>query len=443
MAYFPLFVNLNDRLVLIVGGGKVAARRAASLSGFGCRIRVVSPEICKELCRLLKNGQIDWLQKKYETGTLLDEGRPAFVLAAGPSGVNEAVVRDCRSLGIPVNDASQKERCDFYFPGLIRQGETVIGVTSGGTDHRLAASLSAVVRDYMKERGESRGEKQRKKEPGPVDLHVHSTASDGSLTPSELVSLAVKNGLSAIALTDHDTVSGIDEALTAAGEIEVIPGIEISCIYEEKELHILGLFIDHHSRGLACFLEAAAARRKERNRKILEAFQRDGFQLSWEDLLSGHQETTVTRAHFARALLKKGYVSSVDQAFREYLNPECPYYRPREAILPKEALEAIRSAGGLSVLAHPCQYRLGWNKTEVLLSYLKDLGLDGVECWHSSNHIEESRKLRSLAEAYGLFPTGGSDFHGAAKPDIELGKGRGNLRIPYSVLENVRRHRHF
>ena len=228
MAYFPLFVNLNDRLVLIVGGGKVAARRAASLSGFGCRIRVVSPEICKELCRLLKNGQIDWLQKKYETGTLLDEGRPAFVLAAGPSGVNEAVVRDCRSLGIPVNDASQKERCDFYFPGLIRQGETVIGVTSGGTDHRLAASLSAVVRDYMKERGESRGEKQRKKEPGPVDLHVHSTASDGSLTPSELVSLAVKNGLSAIALTDHDTVSGIDEALTAAGEIEVIPGIEIS-----------------------------------------------------------------------------------------------------------------------------------------------------------------------------------------------------------------------
>ena len=225
MAYFPLFVNLNDRLVLIVGGGKVAARRAASLSGFGCRIRVVSPEICKELRRLLKNGQIDWLQKKYETGTLLDEGRPAFVLAAGPSGVNEAVVRDCRSLGIPVNDASQKERCDFYFPGLIRQGETVIGVTSGGTDHRLAASLSAVVRDYMKERGESRGEKQRKKEPGPVDLHDHSTASDGSLTPSELVSLAVKNGLSAIALTDHDTLSGIDEALTAAGEIEVIPGI--------------------------------------------------------------------------------------------------------------------------------------------------------------------------------------------------------------------------
>lgn len=123
MAYFPLFVNLNDRLVLIVGGGKVAARRAASLSGFGCRIRVVSPEICKELRRLLENGQIDWLQKKYETGTLLDEGRPAFVLAAGPSGVNEAVVRDCRSLGIPVNDASQKERCDFYFPGLIRQGE--------------------------------------------------------------------------------------------------------------------------------------------------------------------------------------------------------------------------------------------------------------------------------------------------------------------------------
>ena len=110
----------------------------------------------------------------------------------GRQGVNEAVVRDCRSLGIPVNDASQKERCDFYFPGLIRQGETVIGVTSGGTDHRLAASLSAVVRDYMKERGESRGEKQRKKEPGPVDLHVHSTASDGSLTPSELVSLAVK-----------------------------------------------------------------------------------------------------------------------------------------------------------------------------------------------------------------------------------------------------------
>lgn len=273
-----------------------------------------------------------------------------------------------------------------------------------------------------------------------IDLHVHSTASDGSLTPSQVVERAFQKKLTAIALTDHDTTSGIDEALSAASSLplELIPGIELSCLYKEKEIHILGLYLDHHDPALVKFLSEARKKREQRNLLILDAFQKDGFAITWEDLIGHHPDTAVTRAHFARALLKKGYVSSVDQAFRKYLNPECPYYRPRKMISPEESLNAIHAAGGFSVLAHPCLYRLGWEETETLIAYLKELGMNGLECWHSSNTAEESRKLQKLAKSYHLLPTGGSDFHGAAKPDIELGCGRGSLRVSALYLDDIK-----
>lgn len=273
-----------------------------------------------------------------------------------------------------------------------------------------------------------------------VDLHVHSNASDGSCSPTEVVHLAEKAGLAAIALTDHDTVSGIDEALEASDplQVSVVPGVELSCIYKEKEIHILGLYIRHHDPELLSFLESSAKKRAERNRIMLEAFQKDGFEITMDDLFCGCPDTVITRAHFARALLKKGYVKTVDQAFRKYLNPDRPYFRKREKITPEESIQAIVNAGGFPVLAHPCQYKLGWQETEELILRLKACGLSGLECFHSSNNPNESGRLRMLAEKHDLAITGGSDFHGAAKPDIRIGCGRGNLKVPAFYLDTIR-----
>ena len=268
-----------------------------------------------------------------------------------------------------------------------------------------------------------------------IDLHIHSTASDGSLTPTEVVNRANDLGLTAMALTDHDTVAGIDEALEAAKDLdmEVIPGIEVSCIYKGKEIHILGLYIDHKDPKLLSFLKEASRKRYDRNMEMLAAFNKDGFEITEED-----PGTVITRAHFARALLKNGYVTSVDQAFKKYLNPDRPYYRPRELITPEEVLAALLGSGGFPVLAHPLQYKLGWAGTEELVSMLTDHGLRGLECFHSSNNQAESGKLRKLAKKYSLALTGGSDFHGAAKPDIEIGSGRGGLRVSALYLDDIK-----
>lgn len=273
-----------------------------------------------------------------------------------------------------------------------------------------------------------------------IDLHVHSTASDGSFSPAEVAAAAEEKGLSAIALTDHDTTDGVDEALAAAEnmEVEVIPGIEISCVYEGKEIHILGLCLDHKNKELLDFLKTARQKRDARNTEMLLAFQDGGFPLTWDDLLDGVPGTVVTRAHFARALLKKGCVPSVDQAFKKYLSPGCPYYRKKEDVTPKQAMEILRAARAFPALAHPCQYKFGWEKTEELIVYLKSLGMLGLECFHSSNNQAESARLRALADRHGLCVTGGSDFHGAAKPDISIGTGRGNLRVPAFYLDAIR-----
>lgn len=273
-----------------------------------------------------------------------------------------------------------------------------------------------------------------------VDLHVHSTASDGSLTPTEVIHLANEAGLTAVALTDHDTVSGISEAIAAADQmdLQVVPGVELSCIYKEKELHILGLYIDHTSESLNAYLAETARKRAARNKEMVAAFQADGFEISMDDLTLGNPKTTITRAHFARALCSKGYVSSPDQAFKKYLNPDRPYYRKREVITPEEAIHAIRNAGGFPVLAHPCQYKFGWNETEELIVYLRSIGLGGLECYHSSNNPYESGKLRVLADKHALAITGGSDFHGAAKPDIRIGVGRGGLCVSAEYLDAIK-----
>ncbi|MEY8354841.1 PHP domain-containing protein [Lachnospiraceae bacterium 54-53] len=274
-----------------------------------------------------------------------------------------------------------------------------------------------------------------------IDLHVHSNASDGTFTPSEVTALAVKKGLTAIALTDHDTIAGLSEAQSAAAglPIEIIPGIELSCVYQGEEIHILGLYVDPEDLNFRAETDALREIRENRNVEMIRRFREAGISITLDEVTSGNPDTVITRAHFARVLLEKGYVSTMDQAFKKYLNYGGPYCPRKEKITPEHAMKILADCKASPVLAHPYQYHLGDKKTEELVRYLKDLGLHGLEVYHSSNNQHESGKLKKLAVTYGLFPTGGSDFHGSNKPDIDLGSGRGGLRISSLLLDDIKR----
>lgn len=285
-----------------------------------------------------------------------------------------------------------------------------------------------------------------------IDLHVHSTASDGTLSPTEVVQLAFQKDLAAIALSDHDTVKGVAEALAAAEvlnqspehqsagrHLELIPATELSCYYGKTEIHILGLYVDHTNEHFLSKLEEFERARQKRNLDMLELFQKDGIDITLEDLQAGNPNTVITRAHFARALVAKGYCRDKNAAFRNYVGTDCPYYLPKVKVTPEEALPLITAAGGIPVLAHPMLYNLGYAQVEELIQYLIPLGLKGIEAYHSSNNISQSDKLRSMALKYNLVVSGGSDFHGANKPDIELGTGRGNLRVTEHILKEIKK----
>ncbi|MDR1547679.1 MAG: PHP domain-containing protein [Hungatella sp.] len=274
-----------------------------------------------------------------------------------------------------------------------------------------------------------------------VDLHVHSNASDGTLTPSEVVALAVEKGLAAIALTDHDTIDGLSEAQAAAAglPIEIIPGIELSCVYQGEEIHILGIYVDPTDQEFISETNALKEIRNKRNEEMIRRFQNAGISITLDEIMAGNPDTVITRAHFARILLEKGYVKNMDQAFKKYLNYSGPYCPRKEKITPEHAMKILTRCKASPVLAHPYQYHLGDKRTEELVRYLKDLGLHGLEVYHSSNNQYESGKLRKLARLYDLFPTGGSDFHGSNKPDISLGVGRGGLRVTALLLDDIKR----
>lgn len=275
---------------------------------------------------------------------------------------------------------------------------------------------------------------------GFIDLHCHSNASDGTLTPSQVVALAARENLSAIALTDHDTTAGIKEAAKTANqlEIELIPGIEFSCVYQGTEIHILGLFINEDDQDFSSALQALCDIRQKRNEEMLSRFQADHFSITMEDLQEGNRDTVITRAHFARTLVKKGYASSLEQAFRHYLQYGGRYCIRKEKVTPERIMEILTNNHAFSSLAHIMQYQFSWKENEALLAFLKKLGLSGLEVYHSSHNQSQSARLLELAEIYGLLPTGGSDFHGANKPDIQIGTGRGGLCLPYRLLEKIK-----
>lgn len=276
-----------------------------------------------------------------------------------------------------------------------------------------------------------------------IDLHVHSTASDGTFSPGEVTALAAEAGLSAIALTDHDTVDGVPQALEAAKRlsIQVIPGAELSAQWHGKEIHILGLFLRWDSPDLLSALKELRQKREERNDEIIRRLGKAGFSITKEELQAGSPDTVITRAHFARVMTEKGYTASRKEAFSRYLKPGGPYCPPKEQLFPETALSLILEAGGFAALAHPLQYGFSNQELEELTGYLSGLGMKGLEVYHSSNNSYESRKLKELAVRHHLLPTGGSDFHGDNKPDIRIGCGRGNLRVSSLLLDDILRSR--
>lgn len=273
-----------------------------------------------------------------------------------------------------------------------------------------------------------------------VDLHVHSNCSDGSFTPTELVLEAKRVGLSAFALTDHDTVAGIPQALEAGKlhDIEVIPGIEISTGYKDKEIHIVGLFLDYTNPDFLALIGNEVKRRNARNEKMIERFHEYGYDISMEELCEDNPDAIITRAHFAAWLEKHGYVKSRTDAFNLFLGDGMPLYVPRDKKTPEQALEAIQKAGGVSVMAHPLLYHLTTHELRELCMQCKESGLVGIETMYSTYKGFDELTVRQLAHEVGLLESGGSDFHGVNKPHIRLGTGMGNLAISYSFLEALR-----
>ena len=275
-----------------------------------------------------------------------------------------------------------------------------------------------------------------------IDLHVHSTASDGTLSPQEVALYAKAKGLSAIALTDHDTVSGVDECIKKGLELGVIvvPGIECSADFYGKELHILGYYINPNCETLEAKLKQLIDSRSMRNIKMLEKLEEIGCPLTLDDLHEDSAPGTVfTRAHFANALMRKGYITNRKEAFTKYIGHGLPAYVPREKFTVKECIDMIHAAGGLAVLAHPMLYGYGRADITNLLRGLALEGLDGVECVYSTHSQEDMSHLLQVCLQLKLFPTGGSDFHGDNKPLIDLGSGYGELKIPFDILEAMRK----
>ncbi|MCI8993020.1 MAG: PHP domain-containing protein [Eubacterium sp.] len=274
-----------------------------------------------------------------------------------------------------------------------------------------------------------------------IDLHTHSTASDGTLSPSELISLAKKSRLSAIALTDHDSVSGIAEASEAAvnAGVEFVPGIELSTDYQGKELHVIGLYIDAGNKMLLEALDNFVRSRDDRNRKMITLLQKEGFDITEKKIKSFFGDCVMTRAHFARYLVHHGFVKDMKEVFSVYLGDGCRCYVDREKMHTCDAVRLIKNAGGIAILAHPVLYHYPEHSLRKLLREWKTAGLDGIEAIYSSNSLEEEKFFRKIAKEEHLALSGGSDFHGSNKPQISLGCGYGNMEIPYELLTELKK----
>lgn len=295
-----------------------------------------------------------------------------------------------------------------------------------------------------------------------IDLHNHSTKSDGTFTPEQLVVHAMEKGLTAFALTDHDAVDGINPALEYASKMrnkeiplpetasvpeggdtpvvpEVIPGIEFSTQWGGKDVHVVGLAIDHKNEAFCKKLKAFIDSRDGRNEKMAKKLASLGIGITYEGMLSMFPGCVLTRAHFARYLMEYGYVKTSKEAFERYLGPGCPGYVPREKVTPTDAVRMTLEAGGIPILAHPIIYNFEADDLEKLIGEMKEAGLIGIEALYCTHTPADERYVRELAAKYGLAVSGGSDFHGENKPGLDMGTGYGSLYIPDYVWPELKK----
>ena len=277
-----------------------------------------------------------------------------------------------------------------------------------------------------------------------IDLHTHSKASDGTDSPAQLAAATAAAGLSAFALTDHDTLAGLDEAAREAARlgVEFVRGIEIAVADPCGELHLLGLFMpEEPSTRMQEALEGFRRNRRERNLAVLERLAVLGMPLTLDEVreLSQTGAVALSRPHIARALVRKGHVNSVSEAFERYLGFGRSAYVPRRLLSPEEGISLLAGEGAIVALAHPClEETMTPARLDALLAEFKRYGLSALEAYHSAHDDSRTRLCVDLAARHGLLLTGGSDYHGANKPGIALGRGAGKLRVPYLLLEKMR-----
>lgn len=271
-----------------------------------------------------------------------------------------------------------------------------------------------------------------------IDLHTHSTFSDGTFTPLQLVKYAEEKGLKAFTLTDHDTTEGIKEAKSIETNVEVISGVEISTRYDKKEIHIVGLYVNENDADLNKQLKYYREKRVTRNFEILEKLNSLGVDITIDDVKESCTGDVISRAHIAKALVSKGFVGSYTEAFDRYLGDNKCAYVPRETLNYEESMELITKAGGVPVLAHPLLYKMSDTNLENMMVKLRQKGLKAVEVYYSTHSNSDTQHVMAMANRVGLIYSGGSDFHGATKPKIDMGTGMGKLAVPYEILEKIR-----
>ncbi|HPX27430.1 MAG TPA: PHP domain-containing protein [Treponemataceae bacterium] len=265
-----------------------------------------------------------------------------------------------------------------------------------------------------------------------IDLHSHSTASDGSLSPSELVSYAASKGVTVLALTDHDTLDGLAECGTACKNsgITFVPGVELNIDWPTGEFHLLGLSLKAVSPSLTALLKDLQESRIERNRKIVETMNNDGIPVSFEALSKHYDTKSLGRPHIADFLVKNKIVKTAQQAFDRFLGKGRPYYVGRQGLDLDEAISAIVDSGGIPVLAHPMSLYVSWGKIEPVLTDLFARGIKGLEAWHPGARVAECMRLEEMGRKLGFFITAGSDFHGEqVRKDRKIGHTAGMKKI--------------
>lgn len=273
-----------------------------------------------------------------------------------------------------------------------------------------------------------------------IDLHVHTTASDGTFTPSDVVLLAKKAGLAAMAVTDHDTINGIEEAVNKAKEVdfELVPGVEIS-VGDTEDVHIVGLFIDHKDNNLLKTMDVLSGYRRDRNEEMISNLRKEGFDISCEMIEKSMNTTNLGRLHIAYYMQKMGMVNNYRNAFKKFLIPGTKTYVPMKQVSEEEGIGSILKSGGIPVLAHINYLKQSDADTEKTVRRLMGYGLKGIEVFYSGYDKRVEKLAHRISEKYNLLKSGGTDFHGTRRPGVYLGTGRGSLCVPYEFLVDIKK----